>query len=107
AVEQLLDLEPSPRAQALRTMALEIERLTSHLGDMGGLSADIGYSAGSALFARARGQAFGLGELLTGTRFLRAYVLPGGVARDLAPPAQRRFEEALTQLSRSTQRWLP
>ena len=44
-----------------------MERLASHLGDMGGLSADIGYSAGAALFARLRGTALGLGELLTGT----------------------------------------
>ena len=88
AIEQLLEVTVPPRAQALRTMALEIERLASHLGDMGGLSADIGYSAGSALFARLRGQALGLGELLTGTRFQRSYVLPGGVARDLC--ARRR-----------------
>src|SRR5712691_10265203 len=107
ALEQLMEVTVPPRAAALRTLALEIERLANHLGDMGGLSADIGYSAGAALFARLRGQALGLGELLTGSRLQRAYVLPGGVARDLHPNAQRALEEGLNNLGGLTGRWLP
>jgi Ni,Fe-hydrogenase III large subunit len=95
------------RAEALRTLALEIERLASHVGDMGGLSADIGYSAGAALFARLRGQALGLGELLTGTRFQRAYVRPGGVTRDLGASGQRAFGEGLAQFRKLAREWLP
>src|SRR5207253_2922821 len=83
AMEQLLGVEAPLRAQALRSMALEVERLACHLGDLGGLSADIGYSAGAALFARLRGAALGLGELLAGSRLQRGYVTPGGVTRDL------------------------
>src|SRR5439155_24316765 len=107
ALEQLLGVEPPPRANALRSMALEIERLASHVGDMGGLSADMGYSAGAALFGRLRGAALGLGELLTGTRFQRAYVRPGGVERDLDASAQRAFGEGLAQLRKLARRWLP
>jgi Ni,Fe-hydrogenase III large subunit/Ni,Fe-hydrogenase III component G len=107
ALEQLLEVKVPARAEALRTMALEIERLANHLGDVGGLSADIGYSAGAALFARLRGQALGLGELLTGTRLQRAYVLPGGVARDLNPNAQRALGEGVNKLGELTGRWLP
>jgi Ni,Fe-hydrogenase III large subunit/Ni,Fe-hydrogenase III component G len=107
ALEQLLEVSAPPRAQSLRTLALEIERLASHLGDMGGLSADIGYSAGAALFARLRGQALGLGELLTGARLQRAYVLLGGVARDLSPDRQRPFSTNLAELDKLTKRWLP
>src|SRR5439155_10224583 len=63
--------------------------------------------AGAALFARLRGQALGLAELLTGARFQRAYVLPGGAARDLDASAQRAFRQGLMQLRKLVRRWLP
>jgi Ni,Fe-hydrogenase III large subunit len=107
ALEEICEIAAPLRAQGLRTMALEVERLANHLGDMGGLSADIGFSAGAALFARLRGQALGLGERLTGTRLQRAYVLTGGVARDMGSEGQRRFGEELRELRKLTRRWLP
>lgn len=107
AIEQILDITPPPRAQFLRTIALEIERLANHLGDFGGLSADIGYSAGSAIFARLRGASLGLGELLAGTRFQRAYVLPGGVARDLDDARIAELIKALSELERKIKDSIP
>ena len=107
AIEQILGVETPERANVLRTMALEIERLANHLGDMGGLSADIGYSAGAAIFARLRGASLGLGELLAGTRFQRSYVLPGGVARDLGDARRSEFAESLAQLARKVEESLP
>ena len=107
AIEQILGIFAPPRAQALRTIALEIERLANHLGDLGGLSADIGYSAGTAIFARLRGAALGLGELLAGTRFQRSFVLPGGVARDLDDARRSEFVRALSQLTRKIEDSLP
>ncbi|MHB0913906.1 MAG: hydrogenase large subunit [Armatimonadota bacterium] len=104
AIEQILGITPPPRAQVLRTIALEIERLANHLGDIGGLSADIGYSVGTAVFARLRGAALGLGELLAGTRFQRSFVLPGGVARDL-PNAE--LAETLSKLALEVEDSLP
>lgn len=85
ALEQILAVMPSPQAQYLRALALEIERVASHLGDLGGICSDIGFAAGAAAFGCLRGRALGLGERLTGSRFLTAYILPGGVARRLEP----------------------
>jgi Ni,Fe-hydrogenase III large subunit len=107
AIEQLLDVEAPPRAEALRSMALEVERLACHLGDLGGLSADIGYSAGAALFARLRGAALGLGELLAGSRLQRGYVIPGGVTRDLDGARQSACSQALSSLTREVEASLP
>jgi Ni,Fe-hydrogenase III large subunit len=107
ALEHLLGLEPPPRANALRSMALEIERVASHVGDLGGLSADIGYSAGAALFARLRGSALGLGELLAGSRMQRGYVAPGGVTRDLDGARQAAFGQALRRLTEEVSEHLP
>ena len=45
AVEGLARCQPSLRAQAIRGMALELERLACHTGDLGALADDVGYSA--------------------------------------------------------------
>ncbi|MBY0357156.1 MAG: NADH-quinone oxidoreductase subunit C [Candidatus Obscuribacterales bacterium] len=82
AIESLAGLVVPEKAVCLRALALEIERLSMHVCDLGGMAADLGCGAISAAFSRLRGSVFRLGELLSGSRFLRAYILPGGVARD-------------------------
>ena len=107
ALEQLLGVEPPPRAQALRTMALEVERLANHAGDLGALCGDIGYSAGAALFPPLRGAAIALAQLLSGNRRQRWYILPGGVARDLTEVRRSEFAEGLTELARRLNDYIP
>src|SRR4029077_15791576 len=70
-----------PLAQSLRTLALEIERLAMHIIDIGGLSADFGFLAIAASAGRLRGKALGLAQMLSGSRFLRGYIIPGGVRK--------------------------
>lgn len=82
AIENLFGVEVPTRANALRTVALEIERIAMHIIDLGGLGGDIGFLAISSSMARMRGVALGMGELLSGSRFMRAYVCPGGVVKD-------------------------
>jgi Ni,Fe-hydrogenase III large subunit/Ni,Fe-hydrogenase III component G len=107
ALEQLLQVEPPARAQMLRSIALELERLANHLGDLGGLSADIGYSPGAAQFPLLRAKVLALGELLTGTRLQRYYIKPGGVLRDLDEQSQVQFAGELVKLRRHVQELLP
>lgn len=76
-------IEPVPADRHLRLIALEFERVACHTGDLGGICADIGFLAGAALFGRLRGRILGLAERLAGSRFLTAYIRPGGVARPL------------------------
>jgi len=80
AIESLFEVEIPAAAQALRTVALEIERVAMHIADIAGIMTDIGLVGMAAAMAKLRGTALNTGQLITGSRFLRSYVLPGGVA---------------------------
>lgn len=79
-IEALADLPVAPRGQALRAVALELERLANHTGDLGALAGDIGYLPTSAFCGRLRGDFLNITALLCGNRFGRNLVCPGGTA---------------------------
>jgi Ni,Fe-hydrogenase III large subunit len=83
AVESLCGTAPPPRAEAIRAVALELERLSNHVGDLGALCNDIGYLPGSAYFGRLRGEFLNLLMEISGNRFGRGLLIPGGVRFDL------------------------
>jgi Ni,Fe-hydrogenase III large subunit len=107
AMEQILNIASPPRAQALRTISLELERLANHVGDIGALSGDIGYSAGAALFPPMRGNVLALAQLLTGTRRQRYYIKPGGIERDLNEIRRTAMLQGLALLSKRLEELLP
>lgn len=107
AVESLLDQAPPPRATALRLVALEIERLANHIGDLGALAGDVGYNIGPALFPPMRGAALALAMLLTGTRRQRYFIQPGGVARDLHDARRKSILEGTSDLAGLVRRHIP
>jgi Ni,Fe-hydrogenase III large subunit len=79
ALESIFDVEVPLLALKLRTLALEIERLAMHIIDVGGMGTDTGFLAVSAGCGRLRGKALAMGQALSGSRFLRAFTMPGGV----------------------------
>lgn len=107
AIEQLLDIDVPPRAQALRTIALEIERLANHIGDIGAVCGDIGYSVGASLFPPLRGAALALGQLLTGNRRQRWYIVPGGVMRELDDARRQALRQGVPALQKTVRAHLP
>jgi Ni,Fe-hydrogenase III large subunit len=87
AVEALAGTRVPARAHALRGIALELERLANHVGDLGALSGDVAYLPTAAFCGRIRGEYLELTAELCGSRFGRGFVRPGGVQFDL--PADR------------------
>jgi Ni,Fe-hydrogenase III large subunit len=102
ALEALTGTTPPPQAEAMRGIALELERLANHVGDLGALCNDVGYLPGASWFGRLRGEFLNLSLEICGSRFGRGLVIPGGVRFDL-PVARReaflaRLEAARTDL---------
>jgi Ni,Fe-hydrogenase III large subunit len=83
AVEALAGCRVPARAQALRGVALELERLANHTGDLGALAGDVGYLPTAAFCGRLRGEFLNLTALACGSRFGRGWIRPGGVAFDV------------------------
>jgi Ni,Fe-hydrogenase III large subunit/Ni,Fe-hydrogenase III component G len=107
ALEGLLGVPAPPRAAALRRVALELERLANHVGDMGALSGDIGYSPGASLFPPLRGATLALAQLLTGNRRQRWFIRPGGVARDVDDTRRRTLLDGVRALAVQVMDHLP
>jgi Ni,Fe-hydrogenase III large subunit/Ni,Fe-hydrogenase III component G len=97
AMESLLDIQPTPYAQALRTLALEIERLAMHIIDVGGVAMDIGLIGVASAMGRLRGLALGMAQTLSGSRFMRSFIMPGGV-HNVKPERLKKLSEICTVL---------
>ncbi len=103
-VERLAGVEAPEAAQSLRAVALELERIACHTGDLGALCGDVGYLPGGAWFGRLRGDFLNLLMELSGSRFGRGLLALGGVRFEL-PAGERkgfltRFETAVSDFQR-------
>jgi Ni,Fe-hydrogenase III large subunit len=90
-LEALAGIEPPLRAQWLRAIALETERLANHTGDLGALANDVAFLPVSAACGRIRGEFLNLTALICGNRFGRRLVRPGGCQFDLQPERTAKF----------------
>lgn len=84
AVERLAGITVPARANYLRTIYAELERLAVHLGDIGFIMLDTGFNFGGANGARLRETVMRINERLTGSRFLRGVNAVGGVTKDIS-----------------------
>lgn len=83
SIERALGIAVPERAQYIRTILLEVERLHSHLLNLGLACHFVGFDTGFMQFFRVREKAMKMAELLTGTRKTYGMNLIGGVRRDI------------------------
>ncbi len=92
ALEALAGVEVPARAQFIRVVLLEMERLYNHVADFGMICNDTGFAVAHSHCFRIRERLLRLNKRLTGNRLLRGGIVPGGVAHpisnDLNVPAE-------------------
>src|SRR5208337_1955147 len=85
AVEKLLGLEVPKRAQYIRVMMVELQRISSHLVWLGTHAIDMGAMSVMLYCFREREEILKIFERFTGQRMMTSYIRIGGLA--LEPPA--------------------
>ena len=83
AVEKIAGVKIPRRAEIIRTLLMEIERITNHVGDLGNIPAGVGFNPAISLGGRTKEMLMRLQERLAGNRFLRGVIVPGGVCQDI------------------------
>lgn len=71
------------RGEAVRGIALELERLANHTGDLGAIAGDVGYLPTASFCGRIRGEFLNMTAAICGNRFGRGLLRPGGVGFDI------------------------
>jgi len=99
ALEALARCRKTPRAQTIRGIALELERLANHLGDLSAIAGDVAYLPAAADFGALRGESLNLLMILSGNRYGRGLLRPGGVLFDLDQGMAEEFRQRLERLS--------
>ncbi len=77
AIEALSGTAVSDEIEAIRGIALELERIAMHLVGLGGLATDVAFLPGSSTYGRLRTSIINLSMRLCGSRFGRSWFRPG------------------------------
>ncbi|HUU76592.1 MAG TPA: nickel-dependent hydrogenase large subunit, partial [Methanoregulaceae archaeon] len=96
AVEQIVEIEVPERADYIRTIIAEFERIQSHLLWAGVAAHELGFDSLLHLTWRVREQSMDVIENLTGNRVNYGIVQVGGVRRDIVPEQHGVIEDCLT-----------
>lgn len=101
ALERAAGCEPPPRALHLRALLAERERIANHLGDIGAICNDVGFTFAQVQCARLRERWQRRNRELFGHRLLMDRLVPGGVAVDLAPEGIKQLRADQAELARA------
>jgi NADH-quinone oxidoreductase subunit D len=103
AVEDLLDVEIPPRAEALRALTSEISRLMSHIPSIGFLLLELGAFTPILYAFRERERMQSIMEAITGARMMFHYIRIGGVKADLPEGIAEQIWEYIEGLEQRVQ----
>lgn len=98
AVEAALNIAVPPRAQYLRALMAELERLANHLGDIGAICNDASFSLMHAHCGILRERLLRAAEACFGHRLMMDRIIPGGVTHDLAESGVTSLKNTLAEI---------
>ena len=100
AIEQAAAIKPTPRAEFIRTIMLEIERLHSHPLWVGLAAHILGFDTLFMQSFRIREPIMWLAEKITGNRKTYALCVIGGVRWDISPDLKAEIRQVLDKLEK-------
>ncbi|HEX5089191.1 MAG TPA: NADH dehydrogenase subunit D, partial [Nocardioides sp.] len=102
AVERPLGVEDEvpEKAQVMRVLLMELNRISSHLLAVATGGMEIGAITVMTIGMRERELVLDLFELITGLRMNHAFIRPGGVAQDLPPGALDEIRAFITLMKK-------
>jgi NADH-quinone oxidoreductase subunit D len=102
-VERLLDIEDDipEKAQVMRVLLMELNRISSHLVCIATGGMELGATTIMIYGFRDREMILDLYELITGLRMNHAYIRPGGLAQDLPPGAVDQVREFVKKMKKN------
>jgi len=98
AVESALDIEAPPRAQWLRALMAELERLANHFGDIGAVCNDAAFALMHAHCGVLRERVLRAADTCFGHRLMRDRVVPGGVGTELDERGKAALRDLLANI---------
>ncbi len=98
AVEKLLEIEPTERADYIRVICSELQRIASHLLFFGTTALDLGAVTPFLHSFREREAVYDVFEYISGARLLYNYMRFGGVRTDFPPGTDKKIREVLDLL---------
>jgi NADH-quinone oxidoreductase subunit D len=98
AVEKLLGVEAPPRAQALRVLLMELNRVSSHLVWLATTGLELGALSVMLYGFREREEILDILEEVTGLRMNHAWVRPAGVSQDLPEGTEGRVRKFVADM---------
>jgi len=99
AMEAFSAIEPDRGARIIRTIALELERIQNHVGDLGALSGDVAFLPPMNYCGRMRGDFLNMSLLLCGNRFSKGLIRPGGVLFSMDDEVRATMAQRITEIT--------
>ena len=101
SVEQLLDIEITPRCQYIRVLVAELARISDHLLCTGAMGLDVGAFTFFLYAFYQRERIYDIFETLCGARFTNSYTRTGGLSQDITPLVTEKVHEFLRTFPRT------
>lgn len=104
AMEALSNTPVSSKAQIIRRVALEMERIAIHIGDLGAIAGDVAYLMGASIFGITRTLVINTMLEISGSRFGRGLVDVGGVNFDIDKDMSDKIVKMLDEVAKTVDR---